>query len=84
MTVRHALPVALPATLSLAGAYTPLLLGNVVLVEAVFGIPGVYKLVPGAIDNCEPPGAAGDRDRRVGVRGRGERAGRRGDRRARP
>jgi len=55
VTVRHALPVALPATLSLAGAYTPLLLGNVVLVEAVFGIPGVYRLIPGAISNGNFP-----------------------------
>src|SRR3954470_18082608 len=55
VTMRHALPVALPATLSLAGAYTPILLGNVVLVEAVFGIPGVYRLIPGAISNGNFP-----------------------------
>ena len=55
VTFRHTLPVALPATLSLAGAYTPLLLGNVVLVEAVFGIPGVYRLIPGALSNSNFP-----------------------------
>jgi peptide/nickel transport system permease protein len=52
---RHTLPVALAPTLSLAGAYVPLLVGNVVLVEAVFGIPGVYRLIPGAIDDGNFP-----------------------------
>jgi peptide/nickel transport system permease protein len=55
VTMRHALPVALPPTLSLAGAYTPILLGNVVLVEAVFGIPGIYRLIPGSISNGNFP-----------------------------
>jgi peptide/nickel transport system permease protein len=55
VTTRHTLPVALSPTLSLAGAYVPLLVGNVVLVEAVFGIPGLYRLIPGAIDNGNFP-----------------------------
>ena len=52
VTMRHALPVALPPTLSLIGAYMPLLLANVILVEAVFGIPGIYRLIPGSIANA--------------------------------
>jgi peptide/nickel transport system permease protein len=55
VSVRHTLPVALPATVSLAGAYTPLLIGNVILVEAVFGIPGAYRLIPSAIDTADFP-----------------------------
>jgi peptide/nickel transport system permease protein len=55
ITVWHALPVALPPTLSLAGAYAPLLLTNVVLVEAVFGVPGMYRLIPSALDNANFP-----------------------------
>jgi peptide/nickel transport system permease protein len=55
VTLRHALPVALSPTLSLAGASMPLLVGNAILVEAVFGIPGVYRLIPGAIDNGNFP-----------------------------
>ena len=47
---RHALPLALAPTFSLAGAYAPTLLANVVLVEAVFGIPGMYRLIPSAMD----------------------------------
>jgi peptide/nickel transport system permease protein len=52
---RHALPVALPPTLSLAGSYAPMLIANVVLVEAVFGIPGVYSLIPAAMENANFP-----------------------------
>ena len=48
--LRHTLPVALPATISLVGAYVPILIANVILVEAVFGIPGIYRLIPGAVD----------------------------------
>jgi peptide/nickel transport system permease protein len=55
VTVRHTLPAAVAPTLSLAGASIPLLVGNVVLIEAVFGIPGVYRLIPGAIDNGNFP-----------------------------
>jgi peptide/nickel transport system permease protein len=52
---RHALPIALPPTLTLAGSYTPMLIANVVLVEAVFGIPGIYRLIPGAMENGNFP-----------------------------
>ena len=43
-------PVALPPVVSLAGAYTPLLIGNVILVEKVFDVPGIYRVIPNAID----------------------------------
>ena len=51
----HTLPVALPPTVSLAGAYAPMLLANVILVEAVFGIPGIYRLIPSALDTHNFP-----------------------------
>ena len=52
---RHVLPVALPPTISLAGAYTPLLVGNALLVEIVFGIPGSFRDVPQIISNDNFP-----------------------------
>ena len=55
VTLRHTLPVALSPTLSLVGAYVPILLANVILVEAVFGIPGIYRLIPGAVDGRNFP-----------------------------
>jgi peptide/nickel transport system permease protein len=55
VTRLHVLPVALSPTISLAGSYVPLLLGNVVLVEAVFGIPGIYRLIPNALDQGNFP-----------------------------
>lgn len=55
ISLLHTLPVALPATISLIGAYMPVLLANVILVEAVFGIPGIYRLIPGAVDNRNFP-----------------------------
>jgi peptide/nickel transport system permease protein len=55
IAVRHALPVAVPPALSLAGAYAPMLIANVILIEAVFGIPGLYRLIPSAIDNANFP-----------------------------
>lgn len=36
---RHVLPVATPPVVSLPGAYTPLLIGKVILIEKVFDIP---------------------------------------------
>jgi len=51
----HTLPVALPATLALIGAYMPMLIANVILVERVFGIPGVYALIPDAVDGRNFP-----------------------------
>ena len=55
IAVRHALPFALAPTFSLAGAYAPTLLANVVLVEAVFGVPGMYRLIPTAMDTANFP-----------------------------
>jgi peptide/nickel transport system permease protein len=46
---RHLLPVAMPPAISLTGAYVPLLVGNVLLVEAVYEIPGSFQLIPHAI-----------------------------------
>jgi peptide/nickel transport system permease protein len=47
---RHMLPVAMPPAVSLTGAYVPLLVGNALLVESVYEIPGSFKLIPHAID----------------------------------
>jgi len=55
ITFLHTLPVALPPTLALIGTYIPLMLTNVILVEAVFGIPGIYRLIPGAVDGRNFP-----------------------------
>jgi len=55
VTVRHALPAAASPTLALAGAYTPLLVGNALLVEQVFNIPGVFRETTGAISNGDFP-----------------------------
>ena len=50
ISFRHLLPVAMPPVISLAGAYTPLLIGNVILIEKVFDVPGMYQLIPNALD----------------------------------
>ena len=50
ISVRHVLPVAMPPVITLAGAYTPLLIGNVILIEKVFDVPGIYQVIPGALD----------------------------------
>jgi peptide/nickel transport system permease protein len=47
---RHMLPVAVPPAVSLTGAYVPLLVGNALLVESVYEIPGSFKLIPHAVD----------------------------------
>jgi len=47
---RHMLPVAVPPAVSMTGAYVPLLVGNALLVESVYEIPGSFKLIPHAID----------------------------------
>ena len=52
---RHVVPVAVPPVVSLAGAYTPLLIGNVILIEKVFDVPGVYQLIPSALDTGNYP-----------------------------
>ena len=51
----HTLPVALPPTVALIGSYIPIMLANVILVEAVFGIPGIYRLIPSAVDGRNFP-----------------------------
>jgi peptide/nickel transport system permease protein len=55
VAVRHTLPAAAAPTISFAGAYTPLLVGNALLVEQVFNIPGVFRYTPGAISNGDLP-----------------------------
>ena len=52
---RHALPPALPVPMSLAGAYAPLLVGNALLVEIVFNLPGVFRTFPAALNNGDFP-----------------------------
>jgi peptide/nickel transport system permease protein len=47
--LRHMLPVAMPPAISLTGAYVPLLVGNALLVESVYEIPGSFQLLPRAI-----------------------------------
>jgi peptide/nickel transport system permease protein len=55
VAIRHTLPAASVPTISFAGAYTPLLVGNALLVEQVFNIPGVFRYTPGAISNGDFP-----------------------------
>jgi peptide/nickel transport system permease protein len=55
VAIRHTLPAAAVPTVSFAGAYTPLLVGNALLVEQVFNIPGVFRYTPGAISNGDFP-----------------------------
>jgi peptide/nickel transport system permease protein len=55
VAIRHTLPAAAGPTISFAGAYTPLLVGNALLVEQVFNIPGVFRYTPGAISNGDFP-----------------------------
>ncbi len=55
ITFLHTLPVALPPTLTLVGSYVPIMLANVILIEAVFGIPGIYRLIPAAVDGRNFP-----------------------------
>jgi peptide/nickel transport system permease protein len=52
---RHMLPVAMPPAISLTGAYVPLLVGNALLVEAVYEIPGSFQLLPRAIQYGDYP-----------------------------
>jgi len=52
---RHTLPPAISPTVTLAGAYLPLLVGNALLVEQVFNIPGVFRYTTGAVSNGDFP-----------------------------
>jgi peptide/nickel transport system permease protein len=55
VALRHTLPAASAPTLSFAGAYSPLLVSNALLVEQVFNIPGVFRYTTGAINNGDFP-----------------------------
>jgi peptide/nickel transport system permease protein len=55
VALRHSLPASVSPTLTLAGAYMPLLVGNALLVEQVFNIPGVFRYTPGAVSNGDFP-----------------------------
>jgi peptide/nickel transport system permease protein len=52
---RHTLPFAIAPTVSFAGAYMPLLVGNALLVEQIFNIPGVFRYTSGAVSNGDFP-----------------------------
>jgi peptide/nickel transport system permease protein len=55
VVARHMLPVAMPPAISLTGAYVPLLVGNALLVESVYEVPGSFRLIPGAISVGDYP-----------------------------
>jgi peptide/nickel transport system permease protein len=55
VTLRHMLPAAGAPVLVLAAASTPLLVGNVVLIEQVFNIPGVFRRIPNATSQGDFP-----------------------------
>ena len=55
VVTRHMLPVAMPPAISLTGAYVPLLVGNALLVESVYNVPGSFRLIPGAISVGDYP-----------------------------
>jgi peptide/nickel transport system permease protein len=52
---RHVAPAALAPTAMLAGASMPLLLTNVVLVEQVFSVPGVFRDLTRSIGTANTP-----------------------------
>jgi peptide/nickel transport system permease protein len=52
---RHVAPAALAPTAMLASAATPLLLTNIVLVEQVFSIPGVFRDLTRSIGTANTP-----------------------------
>ena len=52
---RHTFPHAAAPTIAFAGAYSPLLVANALLVEQVFNIPGVFRYTTGAISNADYP-----------------------------
>jgi peptide/nickel transport system permease protein len=55
VAIRHALPAAAPPTITFAGSYATLLVGNALLVEQIFNIPGVFRYTTGAISNGDFP-----------------------------
>jgi peptide/nickel transport system permease protein len=52
---RHALPASLPPVLSLTGVSVPGIVTNLVLVEQVFSIPGVFLNTPEAMNDGNFP-----------------------------
>jgi peptide/nickel transport system permease protein len=52
---RHVAPAALAPTAMLASAATPLLLTNIVLVEQVFSVPGVFRDLTRSIGTANTP-----------------------------
>lgn len=50
---RHVLPAGAAPTVSLAGANMALMVTNLVLVEAIFNVPGVFRFVTGAMADGE-------------------------------
>jgi peptide/nickel transport system permease protein len=55
VALRHTMPASVSPTLTLAGAYMPLLVGNALLVEQIFNVPGVFRYTPGAVSNGDFP-----------------------------
>src|SRR3954451_14263129 len=52
---RHAAPLAVAPSLSLAGALIPVVITNLVLIERVFQIPGVFEHMQGALETADFP-----------------------------
>lgn len=52
---RHAVPAAAAPVASAAGVSIPLLVTNVVLIERVFSIPGVFRFTTDAVDDGDFP-----------------------------
>jgi peptide/nickel transport system permease protein len=50
---RHVLPAGAAPTVSLAGANMPLMVTNLVLVEAIFNVPGVFRFTTSAMADGE-------------------------------
>lgn len=50
---RHVLPAGAAPTVSLAGANMPLMVTNLILVEAIFNVPGVFRATTGAMADGE-------------------------------
>ncbi len=50
---RHVLPAGAAPTVSLSGAQMPLMITNLVLVEQIFNIPGVFRYTTDAMNNGE-------------------------------
>jgi peptide/nickel transport system permease protein len=69
---RHTLRPALPPVATAAGTYAPLLVGNALLVEQVFNIPGVFRYTTGAVSKRRLPAPPGDGARRCRAGGRWE------------